>query len=101
MLPSHLFRAGNALRPVDLHGRTTPELPASIHLDATPEQLLTPARRSRCQPYLHPPVSANYLTYYLPSHPTQGFGDRQVPVLRYKGPGGDQPGTGGGSRPCL
>ncbi|MGI4865335.1 MAG: hypothetical protein ACRYFZ_15545 [Janthinobacterium lividum] len=81
MLLSRLFGSASAVRPVDLDGLATLEVPASFHLDATPELLLPPARRRHRQPYLHPPVSANELTYYLPSHDAQGLGGRQVPVL--------------------
>jgi hypothetical protein len=81
MLLSHLFGSGSATRPVDLDGLATLELPTSFHLDDTPEQHLPPARRRRRQPYLHPPVSTDHLTYYLPSHDSQGFGGRQVPML--------------------
>ncbi|RZL13436.1 MAG: hypothetical protein EOO62_08145 [Hymenobacter sp.] len=81
MLLSHLFGAGGATRPVDLDGLATLELPTSFHFDDTPEQRLPPARRLRRQPYLHPPIAADHLTYYLPSHDSQGFGGRKVPVL--------------------
>jgi hypothetical protein len=76
-----LFGFGGAARPVDLDGLATLELPASFHLDDTPEQRLPTARRLRRQPYRHPPVSADHLTYYLPSDDSQGLGGRKVPVL--------------------
>ncbi|MBF9221265.1 hypothetical protein [Hymenobacter ruricola] len=81
MLLSRLFRSDRASRPVDLDGLATLELPASFHLDETPEQQLPPARRLRRQPYLQHPVSAEQLTYYLPSHDSYGFGGRKVPLL--------------------
>lgn len=82
MLLGRLFGFGGAARPVDLDGLATLELPASFHLDETPERQLPVARRLRRQPYLHrAPISADQLTYYLPSHDSQGFGGRRVPVL--------------------
>ncbi|MDO7844744.1 hypothetical protein Q5H92_00125 [Hymenobacter sp. M29] len=81
MLLSRLFGSGSPTRPVDLDGLATLELPASFHLDDTPDQHLPPARRRRRQPYLRPLVSADHLTYYLPSHDSQGLGGREVPVL--------------------
>jgi hypothetical protein len=81
MLPSRLFGFFRPARPVDLDGLATLELPASFHLDDTPERQLPVARRLRRQPYLRTPVSADLLTYYFPSHDSQGFGGRRVPVL--------------------
>ena len=81
MLLGRLFGFGSATRPVDLDGLARLELPASFHLDDTPERQLPVARRLRRQPYLHPPASADHLTYYLPSEDSQGFGGRKVPVL--------------------
>ena len=78
---SRLFGTGRPPRPVELDGLASLELPASFHLDKTPEQRLPPARRLRRQPYLHEPASADHLTYYLASHDSQGFGGRKVPVL--------------------
>jgi len=82
MLLGRLFGFGSAARSVDLDGLATLELPASFHLDDTPERQLPVARRLRRQPYLHrAPVSTDQLTYYLPSHDSQGFGGRKVPAL--------------------
>ena len=81
MLLSRLFGASSAVRPVDLDGLATLELPASFHLDDTPERRRPTARRLHRQPYLHLPVSADQLTYYLPSHDRQTVGGRVVPVL--------------------
>ena len=82
MLLGRLFEFGSAARSVDLDGLATLELPASFHLDDTPERQLPVARRLRRQPYLHrAPVSTDQLTYYLPSHDSQGLGGRKVPAL--------------------
>jgi hypothetical protein len=81
MVLSQLLGFGSATRSVDLDGLATLELP-SFHLEDTPERQLPVARRLRRQPYLHrAPVSDDQLTYYLPSHDSQGFGGRRVPVL--------------------
>ena len=82
MLLGRLFGFGSAARSLDLDGLATLELPASFHLDDTPERQLPVARRLHRQPYLHrAPVSTDQLTYYLPSHDSQGFGGRKVPAL--------------------
>lgn len=47
MLLSPLLGFGSAARPVDLDGRAILELPASFHLDDTPEWQLPAAQRLR------------------------------------------------------
>jgi hypothetical protein len=70
-----------SMTPISLDDLATLELPGTFHLEESAELKLTPARRLLRRPYLRPDEPPGQLTYFLPSHDSQGLGGREVPAV--------------------
>lgn len=66
---------------INLDDLATLELPASFHLEESAELKLPAARRLLRRPYVQPDEPPGQLTYFLPSHDSQGLGGRDVPAV--------------------